>query len=92
MDSGGARGEKGRADAIAVARTDPIHTDRLSLDPRDLRVDLGEYGTDKINAAYAFGGAALTVEAVQDLHRLPINHVAVVDFDSFPTLSTSRAE
>jgi LCP family protein required for cell wall assembly len=87
VDSGGARGEKGRADAIVVVRTDPdAHQIAYLSIPRDLRVDLGEYGTDKINAAYTFGGAALTVEAVQDLTGLPINHVAVVDFDSFPTL------
>jgi LCP family protein required for cell wall assembly len=87
VDSGGARGENGRADALVVVRTDPDrHRIAYLSIPRDLRVDLGEYGTDKINAAYAFGGAALTVEAVQALTGLPINHVAVVDFDSFPAL------
>jgi LCP family protein required for cell wall assembly len=87
VDTGGARGEKGRSDAIVVVRTDPDHHRIAYLSiPRDLRVDLGEYGTDKINAAYAYGGPALAIRAVQDLTGLPINHVAVVDFDSFPTL------
>jgi LCP family protein required for cell wall assembly len=87
VDSGGARNGRGRADALVLVRTDPDRhrISYLSI-PRDLRVDLGEYGTDKINAAYAFGGAALTIEAVRDLTGLPINHVAVVDFDSFPAL------
>lgn len=87
VDTGGARGDRGRADAIVVVRTDPDHHRIAYLSiPRDLRVDLGEFGTDKINAAYAFGGPALAVQAVQQLTGLPINHVAVVDFDSFPEL------
>ena len=32
--------------------------------PRDLKVDVPGYGTNKINAAYAFGGPDLLVETV----------------------------
>ena len=37
-------------------------------------------GSQKINAAYNFGGAALQVRTVEDLLGIEINHVAIVDF------------
>jgi LCP family protein required for cell wall assembly len=86
VDGGGARESGGRSDAIVVVRTDPDRH-RLSLlsIPRDLRVEIPGHGFDKINAAYALGGPALAVRTVERLlGRVPINHVVLVDFDSFP--------
>jgi LCP family protein required for cell wall assembly len=87
VDTGGAReGQQGRADALVIIRTDPdTHRVALLAIPRDLRVDIEGYGPDKINAAYAFGGARLAVTTVSKLvPSLPIHHVVVVDFASFP--------
>jgi len=89
-DNGGAapgRQGTGRSDSIMIVRTDP---DRhrlayLSL-PRDLYVPIPGRGNDKINAAYAFGGPALTIKTVQALTGIPINHVIVVDFSTFRTV------
>ena len=39
--------------------------------------------TNKINAAYAFGGAELQIETVEDFLGIDINHVAIVDFAGF---------
>lgn len=76
-----------RTDTIILARTDAItNTVTLVSIPRDTRVDLGAYGTQKINAAYAYGGAALTVSAVEALTGVPINQVAVIDFDGLASL------
>lgn len=73
-----------RTDSIILARVDPIAA-KLTLISiqRDTQVDLGEYGTQKINAAYAFGGAPLLISAVSDLAGVPISHYAEIDFDSF---------
>jgi LCP family protein required for cell wall assembly len=86
VDTGGSReGDTGRADAIVLVRTDPDdHRIAFLSIPRDLRVEIPGHGFDKINAAYAFGGPALAVKAVEDLTGLPVNHVAVVDFSTFP--------
>jgi len=89
-DNGGAaagRQGTGRSDSVMIVRTDP---DRhrlayLSL-PRDLYVPIPGRGTDKINAAYAYGGPALTIKTVQALTGMPINHVIIVDFSTFPTV------
>ena len=85
-DRGPGKGRSGvnRSDAIQLIRTDPDHHKLAYLFiPRDLRVDIPGHGSDKINAAYADGGTALTVRTVEHLTGLPVNHVAVVDFRTF---------
>ena len=85
VDTGGARDGSGRADSIVLMRTDPDeHTISLLSIPRDLRVEIPGRGLDKINAAYAQGGASLMIEVVEELTRIPIHHAALIDFDSFP--------
>jgi LCP family protein required for cell wall assembly len=86
-DLGPGRTDSGRADAMVIVRTDPDeHRLALLSIPRDLRVEIPGYGPDKVNAAYAFGGAALAIETVESLTGLPVNHVAVVDFSTFGEL------
>ena len=51
--------------------------------PRDLKVEIPGYGTDKFNAAYAYGGPKLTLQVVKELTGLPINHVVNVDYLGF---------
>lgn len=88
-DGGRAPGRGGarRSDSLLLLRTDPgkHRLSYLSI-PRDLRVDIPGYGTEKINAANQIGGPALTIQAVRDLTGLPIQHVVVVDFDGFREL------
>ncbi len=57
----------------------------LSL-PRDLRVEIEGHGTNKINAAYAFGSGALTVKTVRQYTGIPVHHYAEVDFVGFASL------
>ena len=51
--------------------------------PRDLKVKIPGHGTDKINAAYALGGAGSRVQTVKALLDIPINHVVNVNFGGF---------
>ena len=76
-----------RSDSVLLLRTDPgkHRLSYLSI-PRDLRVDIPGYGTEKINAANQIGGPALTIQTVRDLTGLRIQHVVVVDFDGFREL------
>ena len=51
-----------RTDSIILARIDPPNKKVTLISiPRDTMVDMGEHGTQKINAAYSFGGAAYMV-------------------------------
>jgi LCP family protein required for cell wall assembly len=76
--------DQGRSDVIILAH---ISDDRSRVDlihfPRDLYVDIPGRGKDKINAAYAYGGAPLLVSTLQGLIDLPLDHVALVDFEGF---------
>ena len=71
-----------RTDAIVLARVDPLakKISMLSI-PRDTMVEIEGYGTQKINAAYTFGGPSGAVKAVEDLCGVKVDHCIVVDFD-----------
>jgi LCP family protein required for cell wall assembly len=83
----GGRSDARRSDSIMLIRTDP-RTHRLAYlsIPRDLRVDIPGYGASKINAAFQLGGPLLALRTVKALTGLEINHIAMVDFDSFRDL------
>ncbi|MDR3315792.1 MAG: LCP family protein [Coriobacteriales bacterium] len=71
----------GRSDTIMLARVDPgtPQVTILSI-PRDVEIQLAGYGTQKINAAYAYGGPAGIVREVSSLCGVPITHYAEIDF------------
>jgi LCP family protein required for cell wall assembly len=70
-----------------IVRTDPKHhrLSYLSI-PRDLWVNVPGIGNAKINAAYQAGGAALAIKTIRDYTGIAIDHVVVVDFNSFEQL------
>jgi len=76
--------DPGRSDTAMLLRLDP-DDDAIALMsiPRDLKVEIPGYGTDKFNAAYAYGGPKLVLRVVKDLTGLPINHVVNVDYLGF---------
>jgi polyisoprenyl-teichoic acid--peptidoglycan teichoic acid transferase len=73
-----------RSDTIMLVRLNPEKgaTAIMSL-PRDLKVNIPGRGVEKINAAYEYGGPALTLRTVKQLTGLPINHVVNVTFEGF---------
>jgi LCP family protein required for cell wall assembly len=77
-----------RSDTIMLIRTGGGHSARLSI-PRDTVVDIPGHGEQKINAAYAFGGPALSIRVVEELLDIPINHLVEVNFENFPQLIDS---
>jgi polyisoprenyl-teichoic acid--peptidoglycan teichoic acid transferase len=81
------RSDANRSDSIMLVRTDPKkhRISYLSI-PRDLRVDIPGHGTGKINAAFALGGPALAMRTITGVTGIQINHIALVDFDSFSDL------
>lgn len=76
-----------RSDSMMLARVDPKGKKVTVISiPRDTKVDLGEYGEDKINSAHAFGGPTLAVKAVSKLAGVPISHYAEVNLDGFANI------
>jgi polyisoprenyl-teichoic acid--peptidoglycan teichoic acid transferase len=78
-------GERGRADTLVVASVQPDTRDTLLLSiPRDTRTEIAGLGIeDKINHAYAFGGAPMTVRTVELLLDYPIDYYISVDMKGF---------
>ncbi|OYO11773.1 transcriptional regulator [Enemella evansiae] len=83
-----APGDAGRSDSLMVAH---IPKDRSKIYlisfPRDSWVDIPGRGKGKINWAYAFGGAPLTVSTLEQLLNVKMDHTAVVDFSGFIALT-----
>jgi LCP family protein required for cell wall assembly len=75
----------GRSDTIMLVHSAFGSVRKLSI-PRDVEVDIPGHGVNKINAAYALGGPALTIETVESFlgHGLEVNHLVEVDFKNFP--------
>jgi LCP family protein required for cell wall assembly len=83
---------KGAKDAAAGQRSDTMILMRLDASkggialmslPRDLKVRIPGHGTDKLNAAFSYGGAPLLTRTVKQITGLRINHVINVDFHGF---------
>jgi len=74
-----------RADTLMLIRAGGGAFRKLSI-PRDSYAEIPDQSPQKINAAYAFGGAAAQIEAVQDFLDIEVDHVAIVDFTGFEDL------
>jgi polyisoprenyl-teichoic acid--peptidoglycan teichoic acid transferase len=76
--------DPGRSDTTMLLRLDPGKglISVLSI-PRDLKVEIPGFGTEKFNAAYSDGGPKLTLKVVKELTGLQVNHVVNIDFLGF---------
>lgn len=76
-----------RSDVIILLRVDPSDATLTMVSiPRDTMVEIPGHGTQKINAAYAFGGAAGAVESVSNFAGVPIAHYAEIHFQELEEL------
>lgn len=88
LDAGtiGARKEynKHRSDTMIVFSIDKKNKDIKVLSiPRDTRVHIDKVGTNKINAAMAYGGLDLAVSTVKEFLNVPIHNYVVVNLKGF---------
>jgi len=75
---------KGLTDTIIVYHISSWgKKDSLISIPRDIRVQLQEYGWNKINAAYKYGGVEMIKEEIYKLTDIKIDNVMVVNFRGF---------
>jgi LCP family protein required for cell wall assembly len=76
-----------RSDTMMLVRLSPRAKAVTVLSvPRDLKVRIPGKGTAKLNAAYAYGGAPLTVKTLHKVLGVGIDHVIDVDFAGFRAL------
>ena len=77
-------GDVGRSDPLMLAAVDEEQGRATLLSiPRDTRVEVGTYGYDKINHAYAFGGHEMTLAAVEKIVGVPVTHYVLIDTSAF---------
>ena len=83
----GAQSGPSRSDSIIVMHVGFGSVRKLSI-LRDSRATIPGGATQKINAAYAIGGAPLAIKTVEQFlgNGLKINHVILVSFTNFPDL------
>ncbi|EMF0480958.1 transcriptional regulator [Enterococcus faecium] len=82
------RTEVGRSDTMMVATVSPDNkkTTIVSI-ARDTYVDIVGRGTqDKINHAYAFGGAGMSMDTVENYLDIPINHYVAINMKGLKEL------
>lgn len=86
IQEGGPTGQ--RSDTLMVAH---VSEDRESIQVmsimRDNWVPIPGRGENKINAALAFGGIPLVIATVEQFIDQRIDHVAIIDFESFKGLT-----
>lgn len=81
LGTGGTEGR--RADTIILYHVPRSGPPVLVSLPRDSYVPIPGYGHNKLNAAYAFGGAELLVQTVEQVTGVRIDHYVEVGFGGF---------
>ena len=74
-----------RADTLMLIRAGGGTFRKLSI-PRDSYAEIPGNVPTKINAAFAYGGAALQIKTIEQFLGIEIDHVAIVDFTGFEDL------
>ncbi len=81
------RGDEGRSDALMIGHYNQT-TNQVKIVSimRDTYVDIPDYGMNKINAAFAFGGPELVRKTIKRNFDIDVNYYAIVDFEGFPKI------
>ncbi len=76
--------ERGRADTMIVLSFSK-HNKTLTMTSllRDSYVSIPDHGPDKLNAAYAYGGAQLLMDTIVNNYGIPIDEYVCVNFRAF---------
>ena len=77
-----------RTDAMMLMQVSPKNnTATIMSIPRDSWVNIPGHKKAKINAAFSWGGPSLAVETVESLTKVHIDHFALVNFETFKSLT-----
>ena len=79
--------ESGRSDAMILlsisSKTKTVHITSLL---RDVYVEIPGHGSNRLNAAYAYGGAELLMDTIEANFDIEVNRYAQVNFAAFASL------
>ncbi len=80
--------ENGRSDAIMVLTVDPNGDEMQIVSiPRDTRTEIvGKNVQDKINHAYAFGGAEMSIDTIESFLDMELDYYVSMNMDGFKNL------
>jgi len=71
-----------RTDTIMLASLDnTTKTVNVISIPRDSKVYINGHGIDKINSAHAIGGIDLTIDTVEEMFGIKVDHYVLLNFD-----------
>lgn len=73
----------GRSDSMMVLQVDGKGKPKLVSFMRDMYVDIPGVGQNKLNAAYAYGGADLVRQTLKENFGIDCRYYAMVDFQTF---------
>ncbi|MFY0803749.1 LytR family transcriptional regulator [Peribacillus frigoritolerans] len=78
-------GDKGRSDTMIVLTVNPQKKSVKMLSiPRDTRTEIVGHGTqDKINHAFAFGGAKMSMDTIENFLDIPIDYYMKINMEGF---------
>lgn len=80
-------GDDGRSDAmILVSISDKTKTITMTSFLRDMYVDIPGHDGNRLNAAYAYGGAELLMQTIEQNFDIPVHRYALVNFEAFANL------
>lgn len=77
---------QGLTDTIIIYHAGSNGIDALISIPRDTKVDLKDRGTNKINAAYEFGGPQMINDEIFELTDIGVDKIMIVNFAGFKNI------
>jgi len=75
--------DRGRSDSIHIVAINPDGSASIVGIPRDSYVSIPGHGTNKINAAMAFGGPSLTIATIEAMSGIHFDYYMLTNFDDF---------
>ncbi len=76
-------GDSGRSDTMVVVSVGESGQPMVMSIPRDTRVNIPGHGLDKVNHAYAYGGAELSTKVVSELLGIPLDGYLTANLNLF---------
>ena len=84
QDTAASKDDYGRSDTTILLSIDNVNKKlKLTSFQRDTLVHIPGFGDDKINAAFTFGGEALSSQTIESNFGIKVDKYATVDFSSF---------
>lgn len=80
--------ERGRADSMIILSVSSLnHTITMTSVMRDSYVSIPGHGTDKLNAAFAYGGATLLMDTIQNNYCIALDDYICINFQAMAAIT-----